>query len=267
MKSYLYEKLDFSESTEYFFPDQNLSIFLAAGPCAIENKEMAIESIKFCNSLNINFFRAFLFKSRTSPYSFQGLGKSGLEIIKELKNTFPHIKLICEVSSSEQIAIVKDYIEIFQIGARSMYNVELLSLLGKDNLPVILKRHFGATIYEWLNMAEYYLKSGGRKIILCERGIKTFETSYRYSFDILSSNIINQFSKIPVIADPSHPCGNSSLVSNLALASLMAGFKGLIIETHPQPKNALSDSMQQISFDAFKDLYNRIHKLILFKSC
>jgi len=262
VKNYLYENLDFSESYDYFFSNKDLPIFIAIGPCAIENKEMAISSIKFCNNLNIKFFRAFLFKSRTSIYSFQGIGKEGIEILRMIRTDFPDIRLICEISNLEQYEIIKDYIDIFQIGARSMYNTELLTFLGKNNLPIILKRHFGASIHEWLNMAEYYLHSGGRKILLCERGIKTFETSYRYSFDILSSSYIKQFSKIPVIADPSHPSGNSNLVPNLAIAAIAADFKGLIMEVHPEPEKALSDSTQQLSFAQFQQLFNNLKKYI-----
>jgi len=261
MKSYLYENLNFSESYDYFFFNKELPIFLAIGPCAIENREMALDSINFCNRFNIKFFRAFLFKSRTSVYSFQGIGKDGIDILKEIKSDFPEIRLICEISTTEQYEIVKDYVDVFQIGARSMYNTELLTFLGEKNLPIILKRHFGANIYEWLNMAEYYLYSGGRRILLCERGIKSFESSYRYSFDILSSSFIKQYSKIPVIADPSHPSGNSLFVSDLALAAIVAGFKGLIIETHPDPRSALSDPSQQLSFTQFTEFFQKLKNL------
>ncbi len=260
MKNFLYENIDFSESKSYFFSGKTLPIFLAIGPCAIENEKMIFESAQFCHNLGIEFFRTFVFKSRTNAYSFQGIGKDGIDILKKLKSSFQGLKFICEISSIEQYEIVKDYIDIFQIGSRSMYNTELLSFIGKKNLPLILKRHFGATIYDWLNMAEYYLHSGGRKIILCERGIKSFETSYRYSFDILSASIISQKSKIPVIADPSHPSGNSIFVPNLTLASLAAGFQGLIIETHPQPQLALSDAKQQLSHDDFINLYTKINR-------
>jgi len=261
LKSYLYENLNFSESYDYFFIDKELPIFLAIGPCAIENRKMALDSVKFCNNLNIKFFRAFLFKSRTSIYSFQGIGKDGIEILQEIKSNFPNIKLICEISTLAQYEFVKDYIDIFQIGARSMYDTELLVFFGKKNLPIILKRHFGANINEWLNMAEYYLYNGGRRILLCERGIKSFESSYRYSFDILSSSFIKQFSKIPVIADPSHPSGNSLLVTDLSLAAIVAGFKGLIIETHPNPESALSDPNQQLSFNQFIQLFQKLKTL------
>ncbi len=228
------------------------------GPCALENEKMAIESIKLCDKLNIKFFRAFLFKLRTSVYSFQGLSNEGINILKILKSDFPGVKLICEVSSIEQYEIVKDYIDIFQIGARSMYNTELLTFFGKKNLPIILKRHFGATIIEWLNLAEYYLYNGGRKILLCERGIKSFETSYRYSFDILSSAIIKKISAIPVIADPSHPTGDNSMVIKLSIAAISAGFEGLIVETHPNPSIALSDPKQQLNHRQFQELFDKI---------
>lgn len=260
MKNSLYETLDFSESYDFFFKSQN-DLFFAIGPCALENMKMALDSIKLCESLNIKFFRSFIYKSRTKVYSFQGLQDQGIEIIKRLKSDFPSIRLICEITSITQYDKIKEYIDVFQIGARSMYNTELLSFLGNKNQPIILKRHFGATIYEWLNMAEYYLYNGGRKIILCERGIRSFETSYRFSFDILSAGIIKKFSNIPVIADPSHPSGDSSLVQNLSMASIAAGFQGLIIETHPEPENALSDNKQQLSHDRFIELFNKISKI------
>ncbi len=261
MKSYLYEKLNFEESYQYFFSNTINNLFLAIGPCSLENEKNTFEVIELCNKLNIAFFRAFLFKSRTNVYSFQGLGKDGLYLLEKIKEKYSDIKLICEVSNLNQYEIVKDYIDVFQIGARSMYNTELLTFFGNKDLPIILKRHFGATIYEWLNLAEYYLYNGGRKILLCERGIKTFETSYRYSFDILSSSIIKKYSKIPVIADPSHPSGDNNIVSDLALASIAAGFKGLIIETHPDPINALSDSKQQLSLKQFENLFFKIINL------
>jgi len=222
---------------------------------------MGLESIEFCKNIGIKFFRSFLFKSRTKIYSFQGLGKDGINILKLIKHNYPEIKLICEVSTIQQYEIIKDYIDVFQIGARSMYNTELLTFLGKENLPIILKRHFGSTINEWLHMAEYYLFSGGRKILLCERGIKSFETSYRYSFDILSSSIISKVSKIPVIADPSHPSGDNSIVSNLSMAAIAAGFKGLIVETHPDPSKALSDSKQQLNHTQFMKLFEKMKNL------
>lgn len=262
MKNFLYESLDFKESYEFFFEDEQF--FLGIGPCALENLDMTLKSAEFCKSLNIKFFRAFIFKLRTSVYDFLGLGENGIDILKELKIHYPKIKLICEIFNIEQYEIIKDYIDIFQIGARSMYNTDLLSYLGKKNSPIILKRHFGSTIYEWLNMAEYYLYYGGRRILLCERGIKSFEPSYRYSFDILSSSIIRNISNIPVIADPSHPAGNSCYVKDLALAAVSAGFKGLIIETHPNPKSALSDSKQQLSHEQFLDLYKNVKELVFF---
>jgi len=261
LKDNYYEKFDFQEARNYFFNPDFDNLFIGIGPCAIENQDMALQSANFALQNNINFLRTFLFKQRTSPYTFQGLGNDGSYIVEHLKSNYPSIKLICEVSSIEQYEFIRKKIDVVQIGARMMFNTELLKRLGNDNFPIILKRNFGANIFEWLNMAEYYLKYGGKLILLCERGIKTFETSIRFSFDITSVSVVKEISKIPIIADPSHPAGRSAYVDSIALASICAGFDGLLIETHPSPLDALSDADQQVDLSQAEILLKKIKNI------
>jgi len=251
---YIYEKEIFTEAYDFFFQDSN--IFIGAGPCSLESEAQIFQTAEFLLSNNISYIRCFPYKIRSDPYSFQGLQTEGIPIIKKLKQKYPKLKIISEVYSQEQFHSLEGITDIFQIGTRFMYHRELIELLGKKNSPCILKRGFQATVSEWLLSSEYYLARGGRKIILCERGIRTFESSVRNSFDITSILSVREQSKIPVIIDPSHILGKTSGIEAISKAALIAGYNGLLIETHPIPLQALSDKKQQLTFEQFKLFLN-----------
>ncbi|MCX8057897.1 MAG: 3-deoxy-7-phosphoheptulonate synthase [Spirochaetes bacterium] len=255
-KKYLIRKLNFIDTYKYFL--NNKKNIIIAGPCSLENREQIFKTIDFLLKNGIHFIRVFPYKVRTSPYDFDGLKDSGIEIIKDIKLNFPQIKIVSEVYSEIQVEKLTNLTDVFQIGTRFMYHRELIAMLGKHNKPLILKRGFASTIKEWLLSAEFYLKEGGDKIILCERGIRTFENSVRNSFDITSIIAIREFSNIPVIVDPSHILGKRKGIDKIIIASLFAGFNGFIVEIHPYPKNALSDRKQQLDFLEFENLLNKL---------
>ena len=233
---------------------------IIAGPCAVESyeqmKKIADELVKN----DIKFLRAGAFKPRTSAYDFQGLELEGLNILKRIKNEY-NLKIVSEIPSAEYLQEFIDVVDIIQVGARNMQNFYLLKALSKINKPVLLKRGFANTLEEWLCAAEYLLIGGNNQVILCERGIRTFETITRNTLDLGSVVTIKQHYHIPIIVDPSHACGNDKLVLPLSLASLVAGADGLIVEIHPNPKVSLSDSAQALSFDECDELIKTIKKL------
>jgi 3-deoxy-7-phosphoheptulonate synthase len=240
------------------FGDQNLVIM--AGPCAVEDLESLSQTAQTLMANGIPFMRAGAYKPRTSPYSFQGLGKKGLEILAEVKAK-TGIRIVTEITSVTDLPDYLPLIDIIQVGARNMQNFELLKALGRTDKPVLLKRGFGNTIEEWLDAAEYILLEGNRRIILCERGIRTFETETRNTLDISSVPIIKKITRLPVIVDPSHASGRSDLIAPLAMASVAAGANGLLIEVHVDPKRALSDKQQALSLDEFIRLNKKLQNL------
>lgn len=228
-----------------------------AGPCAIENKEMALQTAKEVESKGASVFRCSLFKPRTSPYSFQGYGKEGVEILKLLKSE-THLLLESEVLSKEHLNILYDNVDIVRIGSRNMDNYELLKEVGKIDKPIILKRGMSATLKEFLLAAEYIMSAGNEQIILCERGIRSFETYTRNTLDILAIPSLKELTHLPVIIDPSHSTGKSSLVTSASKAAIAAGADGLLIEVHPDPSKALSDGDQSVDFNTFEKLMEEI---------
>ncbi len=240
--------------------DFSKQLLVIAGPCAIESLEQMEEVAQFMVMNHIHFIRAYPKKPRTSPYSFQGLGVAGHEIIKTIKAKYP-IQIVSELLDLEDLPFFMDFVDIIQIGTRNMQNFELLKVLGGINKPVILKRGFGNTIEEWLMAAEYLLKYGNSQIILCERGIRTFERATRNTLDISSIPIIKQTTNLPIIVDPSHACGRSDLVKPLSLASVAAGADGLLLEVHPKPEQSLSDKEQAINFQEFSSLMMELRKI------
>lgn len=240
--------------------NQGKELLIIAGPCAIESEEQMCEVASKMEKLGIKYLRAAFFKPRTSPYSFQGIGEEGLEIIKKVKAKY-NIKVVSEVLDVESLNKYYSYIDIIQIGARNMQNFELLKAVGKLDKPILLKRGFGNSIEEWLNACEYILIEGNKKVILCERGIKTFEPLTRNTLDISSIPIVKKLTNLPIIVDPSHASGRSDLVFPLSLAAIAAGADGLMIEVHPNPEKSLSDSVQTISFDEFEILNKKVKKL------
>lgn len=216
-----------------------------AGPCAVESWEQLYNIAIQLKELGIIFFRAGVFKPRTSPYSFQGLGKEALMMLKELKQRFGFY-IVSEVVSELNVELLSEYVDILQIGTRNAQNFELLKAVAKTQKPILLKRGMAMRIEEWLYAAEYILSQGNSKLILCERGIRTFETYTRFTLDLTAVAAVKRLTHCPVFVDPSHAAGTAELVEPLALAAIGAGADGLLIEVHHAPVAALSDKDQQI---------------------
>ncbi len=233
---------------------------IVAGPCSVESREQLLNTAQFVKACGAHLLRAMVFKPRTSPYSFQGLGINGLAIVKKVKDEV-NIPVVTEVLDPRDVRRVCEIADVVQVGARNMQNFALLKEVGKANRPVIVKRGISATLEEWLSAAEYVMSEGNHDVILCERGIRTFVTETRFTLDLASIPIIKKLSSLPVVVDPSHAAGSSDLVKPLAKASKVIGSDGLIIEVHPDPKHALSDNKQQLDFDAFKELMHELDEL------
>ncbi len=235
-------------------------VTIIAGPCAVEN-ELQIHTVaQYVAKAGAKILRGGAYKPRTSPYSFQGLGEDGLKFIRDAADS-NGLKVVTEIIDLTLIDMVGKYTDIFQVGARNMYNYPLLKELGKLNIPVLLKRGLSATIDELLMSSEYILAGGNNKVILCERGIRTFEPSTRNTFDISAIPVIQQKSHLPVIADPSHATGFRDMVTPVARAAVAAGADGLIIEVHNDPNKALSDGPQALLPEQFEKLISEV-KLI-----
>jgi 3-deoxy-7-phosphoheptulonate synthase len=235
---------------------------IIAGPCAVESEEQIVESAKFIKSLGLHTLRAGLYKPRTSPYTFQGLGDAGLDLLLSIKKEFG-LSIVSEardITNFEKIANVAD---IIQIGAKAMYDQSLLKACGQIDKPILLKRHFAATIEEFVKAAEFILSAGNEKLILCERGIRTFETKTRFTLDLTSVAYLKKYINLPVIVDPSHAMGYSYGVPSLAKASLAMGIDGIMLEVHPHPQLALSDAKQQINHNEFSELFNTLNKIAI----
>ncbi|MFC1905763.1 3-deoxy-7-phosphoheptulonate synthase [Chloroflexota bacterium] len=231
-----------------------------AGPCAVEGEAQLMDAAKIVKNAGACILRGGAFKPRTSPFSFQGLEQVGLEFLAKAKKDF-NMPVITEVVNPQDVALVSQYADILQVGARNMQNYALLTELGKCRCPVLLKRGFSATVTEWLTAADYLLAGGNKQVILGERGIRTFEDSVRFSLDISSIPVIKKVSHLPIIVDPSHAAGHYSLVPSIARAAVAAGADGLLIEVHPNPKEALVDGLQSLSPSDFTRLMQEIEGL------
>lgn len=233
---------------------------MMAGPCSIESEEQVSKIVSHLVKNNIHIMRGGVFKPRSSPYAFRGLGIDGLKMMSE--QCKPHnIKIITEVMQVSQIEEMKDYVDIFQVGARNSQNYNLLDALGEIDKPVLIKRGVSGTIEELLHSAEYIFSKGNERLMLCERGIRTFETIYRNTFDINAIQVLKDKSHLPVIADPSHGIGIREYVPKLAIASLFAGADGVIFEIHEKPEEALSDGQQTLNFAESEALISKIKAL------
>lgn len=232
-------------------------IIVMAGPCAIESREQLLESAEAAKNGGARVLRGGAYKPRTSPYAFQGLEEEGLKYMQEAKAK-TGLSVICEVTSIAAVQTASNYVDILQIGARNMQNFELLKAAGKTNLPVLLKRGLCATIDEWLNAAEYIMSEGNENVILCERGIRTYETATRNTLDISAIPVIKAKSHLPIIVDPSHAAGKKDYIASLSKAAIAAGADGLIIEVHPNPKEALSDGPQSLNPQEFSSLMEQL---------
>jgi len=232
-------------------------VVVVAGPCAVESEAQLVKAVKAIKQSGACIFRAGAFKPRTSPFSFQGLEKAGLELLARVRQQ-SGIPVATEVVDPHDVSLVSKYADILQVGARNMQNYVLLTKIGKSKRPVILKRAFSCTITEWLTAADYLLAEGNNQVILCERGIRTFEDSARFSLDVCSIPVIKKFSHLPVLVDPSHAAGHYSLVPALAKAAVAAGADGLLIEVHPNPKEALVDGLQSLTPSDFARLMREL---------
>lgn len=253
----MYEKVRQYNHNPFINKNQFMII---AGPCAVEDEETLKIIAKFLLDNGVHYMRAGAYKPRTSPYTFQGLEEEGLKILKKVKNE-TGIKVVSEIVDANQIPDYLDSVDIIQVGARNMQNFSLLKALGKIKKPVLLKRGFGATITEWLYACEYLLNEGNQEIILCERGIKTFETMTRNTLDISSVPIVQGITNIPILIDPSHSSGRSDLIIPLAKAAAAVGADGVLIEVHHDPNIALSDKDETIDFETFQELIKQVKAL------
>ena len=232
-------------------------LVVMAGPCAVETEEQVLETARAVKAAGANILRGGAFKPSTSPYGFRGLGEDGLKILDKARQE-TGMPIITEVMTPPDVELVARYADILQVGARNMQNFILLDEVGKARKPVMLKRGMSATIQEWLLSAEYILAQGNRQVMLCERGIRTFETYTRNTMDISAIPIIRKLSHLPIIADPSHGTGKWYLVAPLALAAVAAGADGLMIEVHPTPDSALKDGAQSLTFENFQQLMAQV---------
>jgi len=232
-------------------------IVVMAGPCAVENEEQIFKIAGQVKNAGAKILRGGAFKPRTSPYSFQGLGEQGLKFLRSAADEFK-LKVVTEVMDLTQIPLVEKYADILQVGARNMYNYTFLKELGKASKPVLLKRGISATIDEWLMAAEYILSGGNQQVILCERGIRTFETSTRNTMDLSAIPVVKKKSHLPIIADPSHGTGIRDKVIPMARAAIAAGADGVMVEVHHDPDHALSDGAQSLFPEQFEQLMKEI---------
>jgi 3-deoxy-7-phosphoheptulonate synthase len=235
-------------------------IVMIAGPCAVESVEQVETTTRLVKSAGARILRAGAYKPRTSPYSFQGLGPEGLGILNDAKKKYG-IPVVSELMGIEDLPLFLETVDMIQIGARNMQNFSLLKELGKIDKPILLKRGLANTIEEWLMSAEYILAGGNEKVVLCERGIRTFETATRNTLDISAVPVLKKLTHLPVIVDPSHASGRWEYVEALSRAAIAAGADGLIVEVHPDPENALSDGQQSLKPERFADLVRQCRRI------
>jgi 3-deoxy-7-phosphoheptulonate synthase len=225
---------------------------LIAGPCTVESREQVMETARVVKDAGAAMFRGGAYKPRTSPYAFQGLGQEGLRLLAEAKELYG-MPIVTELMDVRDLEAVLEVADVLQIGARNMQNYPLLAEIGRSGCPVLLKRGLSSTLEELLMAAEYILKEGNEKVILCERGIRTFETAYRFTLDLMAVPVLKQLSHLPVVVDPSHAAGRRDLVEPLSLAAAAVGADGIIVEVHPNPEEAICDGPQALRASEFAD--------------
>lgn len=233
-------------------------IAIIAGPCSVENEKMIHKLAREVKRYGAHVLRGGAFKPRSSPYTFQGLGETGLKYLRDAAFS-AGIPSVSEIMTIGDIDLFYNYVDALQVGARNMQNYSLLKALGTIDKPIILKRGMSATIEEWLNAAEYIVTGGNQRVILCERGIRTYETSTRFTLDLSSVPVIKKLSHLPIIVDPSHAMGNRDLVISMARAAVAAGADGIMVEVHDDPNNALSDGPQSLYPKQFNQLMKELH--------
>lgn len=235
-------------------------LMMIAGPCSVESEEQILTIARELKECGVEFLRGGAFKPRTSPYAFQGLQEEGLKLLQKAREE-TGMKIVSEITSTDDIELFDKYVDIIQIGSRNMQNFDLLRKVGKLNKPILLKRGLSATIEEWLMAAEYIMCEGNPNVILCERGIRTYETATRNTLDISAIPVVKSLTHLPVIVDPSHAAGRKDLIEPLSRAAIAVGCDGLIIEVHNNPEKALSDNDQQIKPKTYKKIYNNLKKV------
>ena len=236
-------------------------LMMIAGPCSVESEEQILTIARALKESGVEFLRGGAFKPRTSPYDFQGLKEEGLKLLKKARDE-TGMKIVSEITSTDDIELFDKYIDIIQIGSRNMQNFDLLRKVGKLNKPILLKRGLSATIEEWLMAAEYIMSEGNQNVILCERGIRTYETATRNTLDLSSIPVIKKLSHLPIIVDPSHAGGQKYLIEPLSKAAIAIDCDGLIIEVHNHPEKALSDGEQSITPTMYNELCQNIRPLV-----
>lgn len=241
------------------------SLALMAGPCSVESRDQVFRTAEVVARSGAKFLRGGAFKPRTSPYAFQGLKEEGLQLLDDVKRNFD-LRIVTEAKDTETLDAVAEVADVLQIGARNMQNFSLLEAAGRLRKPVLLKRGISATLQEMFMAAEYLLSLGNYQVMLCERGIRTFETMTRNTFDISAVVLMKHHSHLPVIADPSHGVGISWAVPPLARASVLAGADGIMVETHPEPNKALSDGQQSLTLDAYEKLTGELVELAAWQA-
>jgi 3-deoxy-7-phosphoheptulonate synthase len=230
---------------------------MIAGPCTVESREQTLDTARIVHAAGATLFRGGAYKPRTSPYAFQGLGQEGLRLLAEAKAQ-TGLPIVTEVMDARDLEAVLEVADVIQIGARNMQNYALLSEIGRSGCPALLKRGFSNTLEELLMAAEYILKEGNEAVMLCERGIRTFETAYRFTLDLMAVPVLQQMTHLPVIVDPSHAAGRRDLVMPMSLAAAAAGADGIIVEVHPRPDEAICDAAQQLPADEFPQFLQRV---------
>jgi 3-deoxy-7-phosphoheptulonate synthase len=232
---------------------------LIAGPCTVESRDQVLTTADAVNAAGATMFRGGAYKPRTSPYAFQGLGVEGLRLLAEAKER-TGLPIVTELMDARDLPAVLEVADVIQIGARNMQNYSLLSEVGRSGCAVLIKRGLSSTLEELLMAAEYVLKEGNENVLLCERGIRTFETAYRFTLDLTAVPVLKELTHLPVIVDPSHAAGRRALVEPLSLAAAAVGADGIIVEVHPEPDEAICDGPQQLRTDAFADYAARVEQ-------
>ena len=231
-----------------------------AGPCTVESRQVMLEAAEAVKLGGAQLLRGGAYKPRTSPYSFQGLGSEGLGLLAEAKQA-TGMPIVTEVMDVRDLDAVCEVADVIQLGARNMQNYTLLTEIGRAGVPVLIKRGLSATLEELLMAAEYVLKEGNKDVILCERGIRTFETAYRFTLDLMAVPVLKDLTHLPVLVDPSHAAGRRDLVESMSMAAAAAGADGLIVEVHPDPDHAVCDGPQQLRADGFADYLARVERV------
>jgi 3-deoxy-7-phosphoheptulonate synthase len=261
----------FKLASRQFHPDNSVflldgftvggeEITVIAGPCSVESRSQIVETAIAVKEAGASALRGGVFKPRTSPYAFQGLGEEGLEYMAEA-SAQTGLPIVAEIMSQTQIDLMIKYVDVLQVGTRNMQNFNLLRAIGETQTPVLLKRGFSATIEELLMSAEYILAGGNRQVMLCERGIRTFETATRYTTDINAIPVLKSLTHLPVILDPSHSTGHADYVSAVARAAIAAGADGLLVEVHPNPAHAVSDGKQSLKPEKFAEMVKQVGQI------